>query len=184
MRILKCSECNKTFTSKAGLDKHFQHHTGQYSHFCSICRKGFNNTYNYKEHMRGHEGKGYSCDYCGKMFQTKKYMKYHESEHTGVYRFTCEFCNKGFNVQSLFVKHTEVHKWFRIRTLERYTLYLLFKMRPGWFLSFFKGITSLWFKNLNKVHTKSFDQTVLLRDCSNQCFNWIVHLTFFTLVER
>ena len=89
MKILQCSECNKTFTTKLGFDKHVQHHTEQYSFFCSICRKGFNNGYNFKEHMRGHEGRGYPCEYCGKVFKSKKYMKYHESEHTGKYRFEC-----------------------------------------------------------------------------------------------
>ena len=110
MKILQCSECNKTFTSKSGFDKHVQHHTGQYSFFCSICRKGFNNGYNFKEHMRGHEGRGYPCEYCGKVFKSKKYMKYHESEHTGKYRLTCEYCNEGFNEQNRFIKHKLSHK--------------------------------------------------------------------------
>ena len=31
---------------------HIQHHTGQYSYFCSQCSKGFSVTCSYKEHMR------------------------------------------------------------------------------------------------------------------------------------
>ena len=110
LKILKCSECDKTFSSKTGLDQHFQHHTGQYSYFCSQCNKGFSVACNYKEHMRGHEGRGYSCDYCGKIFKTKKWHGYHQSEHTGVYRFTCEYCNAKFNDQPKYVKHLKGHK--------------------------------------------------------------------------
>ena len=35
--------------------------------------------------MRGHEGKGYPCDYCSKVFKTIQSKQYHESEHSGVY---------------------------------------------------------------------------------------------------
>ena len=113
LKILKCSECDKKFSSKSGLDKHFQHHTGQYSYFCSQCNKGFNNSYNFKEHTRGHEGRGYSCDFCGKMFKSKKGHGYHLSEHTGVYRFTCEYCSEKFNDQPKYVKHLESHRYLR-----------------------------------------------------------------------
>ena len=87
-----------------------QHHTGQYSHFCEICRKGFNNAYNYKEHMRAHEGKGYPCEYCAKMFKTLKAKRYHESEHTGSYRFQCGVCGKGYNEQRDVSRHQEGHQ--------------------------------------------------------------------------
>ena len=60
--------------------------------------------------MRGHEGKGYPCEYCAKMFKTLKAKRYHESEHTGNYRFTCEYCNKGFNEQHIYAKHQSSHE--------------------------------------------------------------------------
>ena len=59
--------------------------------------------------MRGHEGKGYLCDYCGKVFKTIQDKQYHESEHSGVYRFTCAKCNKGFNQKSYCEKHLLGH---------------------------------------------------------------------------
>ena len=72
-KYLKCNKCNKTFNSKIGLDLHAQHHTGQYSYFCSRCSKGFVTLSNYKLHMRGHEGKGYPCEYCGKVFKSPQF---------------------------------------------------------------------------------------------------------------
>ena len=55
--------------------------------------------------MRGHEGKGYPCEYCGKVFKTIQAKQYHESEHSGIYRFTCFKCNKGFNHKSKYEQH-------------------------------------------------------------------------------
>ena len=104
-KIWRCNECNKIFSRKNALDRHNQHHTGKYSHFCSICRKGYNNGYNFKLHVRGHEGKGYLCDYCGKVFKTIQSKQYHESEHSGVYRFACAKCSKGFNYKSKYEQH-------------------------------------------------------------------------------
>ena len=59
--------------------------------------------------MRAHEGKGYPCEYCGKVFKTLKAKIYHESEHTGSYRFQCGVCSKGYNEERQLVKHQEVH---------------------------------------------------------------------------
>ena len=110
MKIFRCNECNKSLTSRRGFQQHVQHHTGQYSYFCKICRKGFSSTTHYKLHMRGHEGRGFSCDFCGKVFKSLQMQKYHESEHTGVFRFTCQTCNKGFNIKSLYEKHLSSHQ--------------------------------------------------------------------------
>ena len=81
LKMRKCNECHKTFASLSALNRHIQHHTGKYTHFCSACRKGYNNSYNL--HIMGHEGKGFPCKYCGKLFKTIQSKQYHESEHTG-----------------------------------------------------------------------------------------------------
>ena len=96
--------------SSTGLKMHMQHHTGQYSHFCEVCRKGFKSSTQFNDHVRGHEGKGYPCEYCGKMFKKLMRQKYHLSEHTGVYRFFCDICKKGYNEKGPFVKHIDAHK--------------------------------------------------------------------------
>ena len=105
LKIRKCHECQKTFASLSALNRHIQHHTGKYTHFCSVCKKGYNNSYNLKLHMRGHEGKGFPCEYCGKLFKTIQSKQYHESEHAGVYRFTCALCDKGFNEKRAYERH-------------------------------------------------------------------------------
>ena len=110
LKILKCNECNKTFTSKHGFNMHSQHHTGQYSFYCNICNRGFSSSSNYKLHMRGHEGRGYSCDFCGRVFKSSQMKQYHESEHTGQYRFNCSVCNMGLNKKRLYEEHLASHQ--------------------------------------------------------------------------
>ena len=55
MKIWKCNQCDKTFTTKRGFDGHTQHHTGKYSYFCGLCRKGFSQMSHYKAHMKRHD---------------------------------------------------------------------------------------------------------------------------------
>ena len=104
VKYLKCNECNKIFNSKSGFELHVQ-----YSFFCGQCRKGFVASSHYKMHMRAHEGKGYPCEYCGKVLKSPQNRQYHESEHTGNYRFTCEICGKGFNEKRVYLKHVALH---------------------------------------------------------------------------
>ena len=105
-----CTHCGKEFTSWTGLNLHSQHHTGQYKHFCYICRKGFVHINAYEQHMRVHMGDNFACQYCEKRFISKQRLKYHQSVHTGVYRFKCDVCNKGYNDRRQFLMHKEIHK--------------------------------------------------------------------------
>ena len=82
-------------------------HTGQFSYFCESCRKGFNNGYTYKAHVRAHQGLKYECEYCSKQFMDRQKYSYHLSEHAGQYRFKCDKCDKGFNV--MFEQHIDSH---------------------------------------------------------------------------
>ena len=108
-KVYQCGKCSKTFTSMPGLKLHSQHHTGQYSYFCDLCRRGFVTKGNYDNHMRAHDGRGYSCDYCGKVFKSVTGLKHHMSEHTGTYKYTCGLCKKGFHDRKLFMKHQANH---------------------------------------------------------------------------
>ena len=60
--------------------------------------------------MRKHEGRDYACEYCPKLFKAPKSLRYHLSEHTGKFRFTCDMCGKQYNIQSQFIKHLESYR--------------------------------------------------------------------------
>ena len=69
-----CTFCNKTFVQRCHLLRHMKNHTGQYDHFCHICRKGFERKYMYEEHMMVvHEGMRFYCisKNCDKSFTQK-----------------------------------------------------------------------------------------------------------------
>ena len=103
-----CEECDKTFATGKSLARHVQIHTGQFSYYCKLCKRGFNIDTNYKIHMRSHEGLKH-CQYCGKSFVNKQSHDYHLSVHTGHYRFTCDRCSKGFNNKNTFKNHQLTH---------------------------------------------------------------------------
>ena len=107
---LQCLECGKGFSTSAGLRLHNQYHTGKFSYYCGQCRRGFTKKSHYNEHMRKHEGRGYPYEYCPKLFKDAKNLRYHLSEHTGRFRFTCDTCGKQYNIQNLHVKHLESHR--------------------------------------------------------------------------
>ena len=104
-----CSQCDKQYIRKDGLDRHMEIHTGQFTFYCQICRKGFSFSNHYEAHIRGHQGLKYHCDYCSKPFKDKQKYRYHLSVHTGQYRFKCDTCGEGFNVKKNYEAHTTLH---------------------------------------------------------------------------
>ncbi len=105
LKMFPCPECDSVYVHKHHLKRHMQIHTGQFSFYCQVCRRGFNNDTNFKNHMRGHEGLKYECRVCGKSFVSKFSYDSHQSHHTGQYKFTCEHCDKGFNARKIFENH-------------------------------------------------------------------------------
>ena len=104
-----CPKCNKVFSTKSSMKRRMQFHTGQFRNYCDICRKGFADVTNYREHMRSHEGSKYQCQYCSKVFVARKTYKYLKSFHTGQYRFRCNKCGTGFNEKIKFDRHQKFH---------------------------------------------------------------------------
>ena len=82
-------------------------HSGVFPHYCDICKKGFQASNRYTEHMMKHDGRSFHCDYCGKGYSTKERLRHHQSIHTGIYRLYCKMCNRGFNVKSDLNKHEQ-----------------------------------------------------------------------------
>ncbi len=105
-----CSRCDRSFTNPQSLRLHMQNHTGRFSFWCDLCKKGYSQKGNYKAHMAKHEGITFPCMKCDKRFKTEISLKYHQSEHTGVYLYTCSYCRKGYNLKVDFEEHVNRHK--------------------------------------------------------------------------
>ena len=103
-----CTKCNRLF-STSGIRYHMELHTGKFSFYCEICRKGFNSGSYFKAHMRARQGLKHHCEYCSKPFMDKQKLKYHLPVHTGQHRFRCEMCQKGFNEKHVFKKLSKSH---------------------------------------------------------------------------
>ena len=81
---LFCEQCNKSFVSMLGYQKHMKAHQGIYRYKCETCNKGFNCTTNYKEHLAMHTGVNYfRCEKCGESFRIYRQLQKHKSSCYG-----------------------------------------------------------------------------------------------------
>ncbi|CAH0552638.1 unnamed protein product [Brassicogethes aeneus] len=85
----ECSECKKKFPTKATLINHLKDHGIVYKNFtCDDCGKKYNSQYDFKVHLRNHTGmRPYICEICNKSFTDPRSFKKHEKIHTGVLLF-------------------------------------------------------------------------------------------------
>ena len=72
-----CKDCGKTFGSYMGLKFHSSKHTGKFRFNCPHCSKGFNRIEQFQSHMNMHDGQGFVCLKCKKVFLHKAKLIQH-----------------------------------------------------------------------------------------------------------
>ncbi|XP_052065094.1 zinc finger protein 721-like [Mytilus californianus] len=78
---------------------------------CSKCGKVFNQKYSLNWHQQTHyEKKQFKCDVCGKEFNFKGNLKTHLRVHTNEKPYKCHECGKGFSQSSSLHTHSRLHK--------------------------------------------------------------------------
>ncbi len=112
---IQCSKCQKTFSRRSNLKRHFPVHTGQFRFWCDSCQRGFTSKSLHEDHMRKHEGRLYKCEYCSKSYQTRIGLSTHLPEHTGKYPFNCQTCDAGFSVREKLKLHENKHRGLSTR---------------------------------------------------------------------
>lgn len=90
-------------------------------HACSLCRKAYSNDKSLRRHMAVHQGKGYKCDHCKRIFARRDHLKKHlqcvhavsdadaamsavSTKRTAKYE--CEYCGVDAPNKASMAKHT------------------------------------------------------------------------------
>ena len=82
MRQLKCSICDKHFSTLHGLELHQDLHRGRYPYHCQFCGKGCLSTTNLRRHIVKHTGvRDHKCTLCAKEFSCPWSLKRHINTH-------------------------------------------------------------------------------------------------------
>ncbi|KAG8448372.1 hypothetical protein GDO86_015455 [Hymenochirus boettgeri] len=110
LRPYKCSACDKSFTVKSNLIKHYRIHTGERPYKCTQCSKSFSRNSHLITHQRTHTGeRPYKCNECDKSFIQNSVLIQHQRIHTGERPFRCNECNKSFSQKSCLIRHQRTH---------------------------------------------------------------------------
>ncbi|CAH1994833.1 unnamed protein product [Acanthoscelides obtectus] len=90
-----CDECGMRFVKKFKLTRHIrQAHSQESKLFCPHCEAGFGETYFLREHIRvRHENMRYSCQECGKEYESRCGLISHMSLHRNE-KYRCALCEK------------------------------------------------------------------------------------------
>ncbi|XP_049542355.1 transcription factor grauzone-like [Anopheles darlingi] len=105
---VQCHICSKWFNGKSNVKKHIRYiHVEQGQEFqCDICLHKYPNTRALIYHkQRVHVEEKFGCEYCGKRFKRKIYLKEHIASHTGQPLYSCEACGATFNSNGNLYAH-------------------------------------------------------------------------------
>ncbi|GBO16963.1 Zinc finger protein 112, partial [Araneus ventricosus] len=105
-----CDVCDKSFSSRCFLARHYLIHTKEKPHVCEYCGKGFAQKGNLNVHYQTHTDlKEYGCYVCGKEFAQMGALKVHLLIHSQVMPYVCSVCSKGFTNKCFLERHNRIH---------------------------------------------------------------------------
>ena len=114
-KVFNCDEdqCDRSFSSPAGLAYHRSsaHNQGQF--FCS--KPGCGKLFKLKNLLRRHEKthsseRSYNCDKCNKSFKTNSNLKSHLTVHDADSKFFCDECGQQFKHRTSLAAHIRWHQ--------------------------------------------------------------------------
>ncbi|XP_050412920.1 zinc finger E-box-binding homeobox 1 [Patella vulgata] len=109
-KIHQCEKCGKCFNRIHSLRFHeLIHNVTEKNFFCDVCPSSFFHNYQLLRHKKQmHENPiQWSCQVCGKMYNTKYYLSIHLRRHTTDERFTCDICGRKYKLKNSQRKHSK-----------------------------------------------------------------------------
>nr|CAD7400133.1 unnamed protein product [Timema cristinae] len=104
-----CRQCDLKFDSSEELETHKSANTCS-THPCQYCGKLFHSKKILLEHERLHTNeRPYMCEYCGKSFRTCTMLRTHHNSHSTNQTFVCPDCGKSYNNKASFHYHAATH---------------------------------------------------------------------------
>ncbi|CAL1541971.1 unnamed protein product [Lymnaea stagnalis] len=86
------------------------HHGPNYPCSCDFCGRMFAKKEYLRRHVRIHTGeRPYKCVICGHSFRRSHHLRCHELTHTGTKPYTCGICGKAFNLSHHLRRHEMTH---------------------------------------------------------------------------
>lgn len=105
-----CDKCDKVYTKRSHLKRHYSIHSSQKPFKCGICGQGFSRLEHQKRHMHIHSNhKRYECEFCDKKFNRPDHMLCHIKTHRNVKAYKCNHCGERFDTSKEKTEHLRIH---------------------------------------------------------------------------
>lgn len=118
----QCTQCKhrKAFMTQKRLDRHVATiHNSTKRVTCEVCNVVLKSALFHKRHMLARHPETprlYTCDYDGRTFELKDYLRVHLDRHRKHQMYTCEICQRAYVSRHTFRRHLKMVSSYQATT--------------------------------------------------------------------